>query len=191
MAKLGREARKRVGRAPKEAAIGELVAKLQGKSGYVLCDNKGLTLAQATKLRKDAREKKVAIKVIKNKLLAIALERAGFDASKVKHLLKNETVIAIGLEDPVSPAKLVMDFAKDNEKLVVKGGFLDGKALDAVAIEGLSKLPGKEELLVRFLSSLQSPAQNLATVLYNTVAKPVHLLDAIRRQKEEGGSAAA
>jgi len=188
MAKLGREATKRIGRAPKEAMIGELVKVLTGKPGFVLCNNKGMTLAEATNLRKKARENKVAIKVIKNKLLAIALQRAGFDAAKVKHLLKNETVIAIGLEDPVSPAKLVMDFAKTNEKFVVKGGFLDGAAMDAKGVETLSKLPSKEELLVRFLSSINSPAQNLAVVLNNIVAKPVHMLDAIRRKKEESAA---
>ncbi|MBI1291562.1 50S ribosomal protein L10 [bacterium] len=191
MAKLGREASKRIGRAPKEAMIGELVNILTGKPGYVLCDNKGLTLAQATKFRKTARENKVAIKVIKNKLLAIALDRAGLDSSKVKHLLKGETVIAIGLEDPVSPAKVVVEFAKNNEKLVIKGGYLDGSALTAAAVDGLSKLPSKEELLVRFLSSINSPIQNLVVALNNAVGKPVYMLDAIRRQKEEGGASAA
>ena len=81
MAKLGREARKRRGRAPKVAAIDEVAAALQNKSGFVLANNKGLTLAQATALRKKLREQKVTVKVIKNTLLRKAMEKAGKKAT--------------------------------------------------------------------------------------------------------------
>jgi large subunit ribosomal protein L10 len=191
MAKLGREAKKKIGRGPKEAMIGEVVALLTGKPGFVLCDNKGLTLAQATTLRRKAREAKVAVKVIKNSLLEIAIKRAGLDASKVEHLLTNETVLVVGLEDPVAPAKIALDFAKDNAKLVVKGGYLDGVALNVAAVTALSNLPGKEQLLQRLLGSLMSPVQNFVYAMHAAVGKPVHLLEAIRRQKEEGGESAA
>lgn len=192
MAKLGREARKHRGRAPKAKVVTEVTEFLKTGNGYILCNNKGLTLSQATKLRKKMRDGNVALKVVKNTLLRISLKQAGYDAEAVNHLLTEETMIAVGLEDPVTPAKLLMEFAKDNEKLQIKGGYLDGEVLDAKGVEGLSKLPGREELLQRLLGSLNAPAQNFVYALNAVVSKPVYLLDAVRRQKEEqeGGAAA-
>lgn len=185
MAKTGREARKRRGLAPKKAAVGALATTLKAGHGFILINNLGLTLAQATKLRAKARENQVVIKVIKNTLLRRALADAGFDPEQFDHLLVRETVVVIGMEDPVTPAKLISEFAKDSEKLEIKGGWLDGKVLDAAAVEGLSKLPSRDELLCRLLGSLQAPAQNFVYALNATVSKPVYVLDAIRRQKEE------
>jgi len=192
MAKLGREARKRRGRAPKVAAVAEVTEALKKGQGYILVNNKGLTLSQATALRKKLRESNVALKVVKNTLLRIALKEAGYDADAVSHLLTNETMIAVGYDNPVTPAKLLMEYAKDNDKLQVKGGYFEGKALDSAGVESLSKMPGREELLQRFLGSLNAPAQNFVYALNATVSKPVYLLDAVRRQKEEaeGGAAA-
>ncbi|MCC6547689.1 50S ribosomal protein L10 [Candidatus Sumerlaeota bacterium] len=183
MAKLGREARKRRGRAPKIAAVDEVATALQNKSGFVLANNKGLTLAQATSLRKKLREQKVTVKVIKNTLLRKAMEKAGQNHESINHLLNYETVIAIG-EDPVTPAKLLIEFAKDNEKLEIKGGLLDGKALDKAQVDALSKLPGREELLARMLGSMMSPIQNTVYALNQTVAKVVYAVDAHRRKLE-------
>lgn len=187
MAKLGREARKRRGRAPKAKAVEAVTAALKSGQGYILANNKGLTLSQATALRKKLRDNKVQLKVVKNTLLRIALKNAGYDIDKINHLLTFETMVAIGA-DPVTPAKLLLEFAKDNEKLVIKGGFLDGDALDYNGVVALSKLPGREELLQRLLGSLMAPAQNFVYALNATVSKPVYLLDAIRRQKEEAAA---
>jgi large subunit ribosomal protein L10 len=185
MAKLGREATKRRGRAPKEKAVAELAKVLQLGNGFLLANNKGLTLGQATALRKKMRENKTVVKVIKNTLIRRALVAAGIDVAPLEHLLKRETIVFVGLEDPVTPAKLLLEYAKDNEKIEVKGGYLQGKALDAKGVEGLSKLPGREQLLQRFLGSINSPIQKFVYALHATVAKPVYLLDAVRRQKEE------
>lgn len=184
MAKLGREARKRRGLAPKKAQVAEVTAKLKEGNGFLLLNNKGLSLSQATALRKKARENNVYIKIIKNTLLRRALVDAQVDAEALDHLLVRETVLVIGLEDPVTPAKLISDFIEDNEKLEIKGGYLDGGVLDVKGVEALSKLPSREELLGRLLGSLQAPTQNFVYALNAVVSKPVYLLDAIRRQKE-------
>jgi len=183
MAKLGREARKTRGRAPKIAAVEEMAAVLTRGNGFVLCNNKGLTLAQATSLRKKMRDSKVTVKVIKNTLLRKAMEKAGQNPDPVKHLLNYETVVAVG-EDPVTPAKLLLEFAKTNDKLEIKGGYLDGKALDKSGVEALSKLPGKNELIARMLGSMMAPAQNLVYALNQTVAKVVYATDAYKRKLE-------
>ena len=185
MAKPGREARKRRGRAPKEAVIAFTATLIQKGHGFLLCNNKGLTLAEATQLRAKLRENNVALKVVKNTLLKRALDRAGIDPDQFGDLLTRETVIAVGLEDPVVPAKLIAEFCKKNDRFEMKGGYLDGAVLDAAKAQELSRLPGREELLQRFLGSLQAPPQKLVFALNATVSNTVYVLDAIRRKKEE------
>ena len=186
MAKPGREPKKRRGRAPKEAVVAEMSKVLEEGQGFILCNNKGISVAAATKLRQQMRENNIVLRVVKNRLLKRALENSGISTSNgLGDLLKQETVIAVGMDDPVMPAKLLVDFQKDNERLQVKGGFVDGKVLDASAVVELSKLPGREELLQRLLGSLMSPAQKFVYALNDAVSKPVYLMDALRRKKEE------
>ncbi len=191
MAKLGREATKRRGMAPKVAQVEQMTAVLKsGQGWFILARNKGLTYGQATDLRAKARAAKVKIKVSKNTLLRIALTNAGFDPAPLKGLLKLETLVAVGTEDPVTPAKLLVDFMKANEgKLEIKGGFLDGKVLSADEIRNLATLPGRDELLAKMLGSMMAPVQNLVYALNQTVSKVVYVVDARRRQLEEGNAA--
>lgn len=184
MAKLGREARKRIGRAPKAKAIDAAVKILKHNQGFLLCNNKGLTVEQVTTLRAKMREGKVAVKMIKNTLLRIALERVGIDPKPLAGLLKEETVLFAGLEDPVAPAKLLMESLKGNEKLVLKGGFLDGKVLGPAEVEALSKLPNKQQLQAQLLGTILAPAQNLASVLNASVTQVLYALEARRKQLE-------
>lgn len=191
MAKLGKEAKKRRGRAPKEAVVKELTKVLAKGQGFVLCDNKGLTVADATVLRSKLREGKVALHVVKNTLLNLSLQKNGVDTKELKSLLKGTTMVAVGLEDPVTPAKLLVEFAKGNDKLKIKGGYLDGKVLNQAGVDQLSKLPSREQLIQRLLGSLNAPAQNLVYALNAVVSKPVYLLEAIRVQKEKAEGSAA
>lgn len=184
MAKLGREARKRIGKAPKAVAINEMVELLKGAQSLVFANNKGITLSQATAFRKKARENKVVIKVVKNTLLRIAMERAGHNPAPLKALLNNETIVAIGLESPATPAKIALEFAKGNEKFIVKGGYLQGNVLDIAGVEALSKLPTKEEMVARMLGSLMSPASKVVYALNAAASKIVYVVDARRRQLE-------
>lgn len=190
MAKLGREATKRRGRAPKEVHVKATMNILKNGNGIILLNNKGMTLSQVTGLRAMLRKNDVKLRVVKNTLLALAMERVGIDPKPLKHLLQEETVIAVG-KDPVLPAKLLMEFVKNTDKLQVKGAFVDGQVLGPDGVETLSKLPGREELLSRMLGSLMSPIQKLVFALNDGVARPVRAIDAIRRQKEESAAPAA
>jgi len=175
MAKPGREATKRRGRAPKIQAVEELTTLFKDGDGIVLMNNNGLSLAQVTTFRQSLRENKVAVKVAKNTLLKRALKEADIDPAIVEDKLVGPTMIAVGLEDPISPAKCVMKYLKDNEeaRLEVKGGILksESEALDVKRVEALSKLPGREEMIGMLLGSLNAPAQNMAYAMNNAVAK--------------------
>lgn len=190
MAKLGREPKKRRGRAPKVSVVQEVTDALKAGHGFVLARNKGLNWSQATELRKKMREGKVVVKVAKNTLLRLALTNAGIDPAPLKALLKQETMIIIGQEDPVTPAKLLTEFLKGNEeKIEIKGGLLEGKVIDVAGVQALAKLPGRNEMIAQILGSLQAPAQNLVYALNATVAQIVYAVDARRRQLEEGNAA--
>lgn len=189
MAKLGKIPQKRRGRTHRVKAVEEL-EKLFGKGdGIVLMNNKGLSVAQATQLRTMMRENKVAVKIAKNTLIKIALKNTGYDVGDdLDKLLKGPTMIAVGLEDPVSPAKGVTQFLKDNEeKLEIKGGLLEKKLLDVSKVEALAKLPGREELIGMLLGSMLAPAQNLCYALNASVSQFAWALSAYQRKLEEEG----
>ena len=194
MAKLGREATKKIGKAPKTATINELKTLFESGDGFVFLNNKGMTLKQATAFRKELRGKKVAVKVAKNTLIKLALKEAGVKIDAFENTLAGPTVVAVGLEDPITPAKTILGYLKSNETLPleVKGGLLrsEGKALDVAGVEALSKLPGREEMIAMLLGSLQAPAQNLCYAMNNSVAKFAWALAALKDKLENEGQAA-
>ena len=113
-------------RAEKKELVTSLHEVFSKTTVIVVAHNKGLTVNQVNDLRGKMAQAGATVKVAKNTLLRIAIEKSGVDVSKLTDLLTNETVLITG-KDPVLPAKLLMDFAKTNEKLQVKGGFFEGK----------------------------------------------------------------
>lgn len=192
MAKLGKTPVKRRGKAPKVAAVAELESLFKSGDGLVFFDNNGLTVKQVSTLRRELRGNNVAVKVAKNTLIRIALKNAGRDAKGLDAKLHGPTVVAVGMSDPVSPAKGIVKFAKDNEeaKLSIKGGLIGSEVLDAEGVQRLSALPGKEELLSRLLGSMLAPAQNMACAMNNAVAKFAWALQAYQQKLEESAPAA-
>lgn len=184
MAKLGKEARKKRGRAPKEKIVSTLASALGYGNGFLLADNKGLNAAEITTLRSKMRAQKVAVKVSKNSLIKIALKQKGIDPAPLEHLLVGPTVLLAGKEDAIVAAKALLDFAKGNEKFAVKGGYFENQVLDAKGVDTLSKLPGRPELLARMMGSMKAPAQNVVFALHQAQAKVVFAVDAIRRKME-------
>ena len=145
----------------KKAVVAELVEKFQSSKTVVVVNYRGLTVAQATKLRKQLREAGVDYRVVKNTLLAIAAKEAGADA--LVPLFKDVT--AIGGEDLIAPAQIIAKFSKDNKVLEVKGGLLEGEYLDQAGVIALGELPPKEVLLAQVASCFQAPIQRMAYVL--------------------------
>lgn len=155
--------------------------KLSRSKSIVVTDYRGLTVSEMTDLRARLRKEGVEYKIVKNRLAKIALKESGLNT--LDDFLKGTTAIAFGINDPVSPAKVLAEFAKDNQKLKIVGGLMDNEVLDAAGVDALSKLPSREVLLSRLLGSLTSPIQKVAYGLHQLVARPVYAFDAVARKK--------
>lgn len=164
----------------------EIAAQLHehfSKSAVVIVtDYKGLNVAAVTDLRRKLREADVQYKVVKNTLLARASE--GTDAEAIKAYFKGPNAVAFSYTDPVAPAKVLCDFVKENEKLDIRIGVLNGKVLDVDAIKALAKLPSREQLLAQVLSVMNQVPTSLVTALSDVPRRMVNVLSAIKDQKE-------
>ena len=144
-----------------------------------------MTVKEITDLRRRLQKVGGELTVAKNSLVN-RVTRDQDSWKVIEPLLAGPTALAIGFEDPVAAAKVVADFAKEKRKVEIKvrGGVLEGKALDAEAVKALASMPSKEVLLSRLLGSLQSPAQKLASALSGGARNLVYALDAVSREKE-------
>ena len=169
-------------RPEKVAKIAEIKELLSTSKCTILVDFCGLTVAQDTALRRKMREAGVHYNVVKNTLLRIAAQEVGIEG--LEPSLEKNTAIAVAPEDPVSVAKIVCDFAKENKELKVKVGVLDGKVIGAEEIKALAALPPKEVLVAKLLGSMNAPISGFVNVLQGTIRNVVYALDAVRKQKE-------
>lgn len=148
----------------------------------ILVDYKGLDVSSITSLRAKLREAGVQMEVVKNTLLVRASE--GTDAALMKDLYKGPNAIVLSKDDPVAPAKILVDFAKDNAKLEIKAGTLSGKLLDEESIKQLAKMPSREELLGKLVYTLNAVPTSFVNVLASVPRSFVNVLNAVKDQKE-------
>ena len=148
----------------------------------VLTDYKGLDVAAITELRSKLRESEIEFRVVKNTLLVRAAE--GTDIAPLKDHFKGPSAIALSYQDPVGPAKVLVQFAETNQKLEIKAGALKGRILDFQAIKALSTLPSRDALLGQFLSVLNGVPTGLVRALNDVPRRMVNVLQAIKDQKE-------
>ncbi len=170
-------------RGEKETAIAEMAGRFRRAQAMVVADYRGLNVAQMTDLRRKAREMAVELKVVKNTLAARAAKDAGMAALDVH--LKGPTAIAIGYEDLTAPAKLIVEFARTARALELKGGFAEGRALDAAETRALATMPSREVLLGMVLGAISAPLSNMASVLAAPIRGLITATDAVRKQREE------
>ena len=135
----------------------------------------GLTVAQMSTLRRQARQAGASVKVAKNRLAKIALE--GTDVASVAALLKGPTVIAYS-GDPIAAPKVVADFAKANEKFVILGGAMGKTALNPDGVKALAALPSLDELRAKIVGLVQAPATKIAQVVSAPAAKLARVVQA-------------
>ncbi len=166
----------------KKALVETLHKDFQQAAVVVLTDYKGLNVEEVNSLRRKLKEVGVEYRVIKNTLLKRAAE--GTDIEVVSDFFVGPTSIALGYEDPVLPAKVLSDFAKDNDKLEIKAGVLNGSLLTSEQITALAKLPSREVLLSQFLSVLNGVPTSFVRVLNGVPTQLVNVLSAIKDQKE-------
>ncbi|NLC53937.1 MAG: 50S ribosomal protein L10 [Firmicutes bacterium] len=170
-------------RPEKVAVVNEVFEKLTKAQSVGLVDFRGLTVQEATELRKKLREAGVELRVTKNTLTRLAAEKA--DLKDLHAYLEGPTALAFGYEDPVSPAKILSDFAKDHKKLQLKGGVLEGRVIDQAMVTALAELPTRDVLLGQLVGLMQAPIRNLAYVLSAPIRNTVYVLDAVRQKKGE------
>ena len=149
-------------RTEKQNLVASLKGLFEGANLVVITQQSGLTVAESTKLRHQMREAGASFKVTKNRLARLALEGTKF--ADIAPLFKGPTAIATS-SDPVAAARVAVDFAKTNDKLVVVGGSLDGKQLDVNAVKELASLPSLDELRAKLVGMLQTPATRIVRVL--------------------------
>ena len=147
----------------KKAIVAQLTERFQNAQAGVLADYRGLTVEQDTALRVKLREAGVEYTVLKNNLTRFAAIAAGMD--ELDAILHGPTAVATSVDDVVAPAKVLVDFAKDNEALELKGGFVNGKVISLDEVKVYAAIPSKEVLISKMLGSLQSPISKLARTL--------------------------
>lgn len=165
----------------KTKIVGELSEKLSRSQVAIVTDYKGLNVAALDVLRKKLREAEVEYRVVKNSLLMRAAE--GNDVALIRDCFVGPSAIALSYRDPVAPAKALVEFAKENEKLEIKAGVMNGKVLDVNAIRALSALPSKDALLGQLLSVLNGVPTSFVRLLNNFPQQLVYVLLALKDKK--------
>ncbi|MDO5087842.1 MAG: 50S ribosomal protein L10 [Comamonadaceae bacterium] len=164
-------------RSEKEAVVSDVAGLAAKAQTLVMAEYRGITVADMTKLRSDARSAGVSLSVLKNTLARRAVAGSAFEV--VADQMTGPLIYGFS-EDAVAAAKVVADFAKTNDKLVIRAGVYGGKALDADGVKQLASIPSKEVLLAQLCGLLMSPVSRTAVVLGALAAK-----------KSEGEPAAA
>jgi len=162
-------------------SVKDIKEKFDKSKVVILTDYKGLTMSQLSKLRKKLRPIDAEYKVFKNTLISRAIKDKSYDG--IDPLLTGSTAILFGYEDQVAPTKILSDFMKENEKLSIKGGLLDGKVIDTKTITMLAKLPSREVLLGRVVGTMKAPITNFVLDCKGILSKFVYALSAIRDKK--------
>ncbi|MBY8883781.1 50S ribosomal protein L10 [Streptomyces sp. PTM05] len=173
-------------RPDKAAAVAELTDKFRSSNAAVLTEYTGLTVAQLKQLRRSLGEN-AQYSVAKNTLSKIAANEAGI--TSLDDLFAGSTAIAFVTGDPVTSAKGLRDFAKENPALVIKGGVMDGKALSADEIKKLADLESREVLLAKLAGAMKAKQSQAAALFQALPSKFVRTAEALRaKQAEQGGA---
>jgi large subunit ribosomal protein L10 len=146
----------------KKAVVAEVAAQLADAQTIVVAEYSGVQVTDLTVLRAKARQSGVYLRVLKNTLVRRAV--AGTQFEPLAESMSGPLIYSISA-DPVAAAKVLNDFAKGNDKLVLKTGAYGGKVLDKAAVQALASIPGREELLARLLGVMQAPVTGFACAM--------------------------
>jgi large subunit ribosomal protein L10 len=168
----------------KQVLVAELTTKIKGAKALYYTDFTGLNVKRMTELRRRLRKAGVGYLVIKNTLALRAINEGGLIGPK----LRGPTGVVVS-KDPVIAAKLLSDFAKEHDqKPVVKGGMLDGIAIDQAQVKKLASMPSREQMLAELGAGLQSPMVAFVGALSGMLYMMVGALEALRSQKESAAA---
>lgn len=146
----------------KKAVVAEVSAQVAGASTIVVAEYRGITVGDLTKLRANARQQGVYLRVLKNTLARRAVENTPF--ADLAEQMTGPLIYGIS-KDPVAAAKVLNDFSKGNDKLILKAGSYDGKVMDKAGVQALASIPSRDELLAKLLGVMQAPVSGFARVL--------------------------
>jgi len=166
----------------KKEVVAEFSARLAKAQAIVLAEYRGLPVEKITQLRAKARASGVYLRVLKNTLARRAVQGTPFEK------LADQMIgpLAYGVsDDPVSAAKLLHAYAKENDKLVIKGGAIPGQVMNAKEVGNLAALPSREELLAQLMGTMLAPVTTFVQTLNQVPSKFVRTLAAVRDQKEQ------
>ncbi|MGE0313235.1 MAG: 50S ribosomal protein L10 [Lautropia sp.] len=169
-------------REEKAAVVSEVAAQVAGAQAIVLAEYRGLEVEAITGLRKQARESDVYLRVLKNTLVRRAVDGTPF--VKLSDQMVGPLMYGIS-KDPVAAAKLMANFAKGNEKLVIKGGAMPNSVMDVEGVKALATLPSRDELLAKLMATMQAPVAQFVRTLNEVPSKFARALAAVRDQKAE------
>jgi len=166
----------------KQALVAEVAAVAATAHSAIAAEYRGMTVEQLTKLRMQARKNGVFVKVVKNTLARRAVAGTAFEC--LKDALRGPLILAFSKEDPGAAARVVKDFSKDNEQLVVTAVAFGGRLLPKTDLERLAKLPTREQALASLMAVMKAPIAKFVRTLAEPHAKLVRTVAAVRDQKQ-------
>jgi large subunit ribosomal protein L10 len=173
----------------KQAVIDEIKDKFDRASSAVIIDYMGVTVAEANAMRTKLREAKVDYKVYKNTLVGRAI--AGTDYEQLKDTLSGPSALAFGLEDATAPARVLNGVMKEYKKMAFKAGVIEGVFYDAAGMAQVAEIPSRDELIAKFLGSIQNPVGSFVRVLAAIADKGKEDAPAEAKPAEEAEAAPA
>jgi len=165
----------------KQAIVAEVSKVMTDAHATAVAEYRGLTVAQMTGLRRSAHQSGVYVRVVKNTLLRRASEGSGHEC--LKDHFRGPLAFAASA-DPVAVAKVLVDFAKDNEAFRIMAGSMNGKLLSPAELKALAALPGREVLLAQLMGTMLAPVQKFVSTLNEVPTKFVRALAAVCDQKQ-------
>ena len=169
----------------KQAMVAEVAAKLAAAQAVIVAEYRGLDVGQVTQLRARARKSGLYLRVLKNTLARRAVQGTPFE--KLADKLVGPLMYGIA-PDPVAGAKVLSEFAKENELFVIKAGAMPNTMMSDKDVKALALLPSREELLARLMGTMQAPVAKLARTLNEVPGKFVRTLAAYRDAKEKAAA---
>ncbi|MGQ0443313.1 MAG: 50S ribosomal protein L10 [Methylophilaceae bacterium] len=164
----------------KKAVVAEVSVQVAAAQAIVLAEYRGMGVAEMTSLRAQARKSGVYLRVLKNTLVRRAVDGTPF--SNLAGDMVGPLVFGISA-DPVAAAKVLNDFAKANDKFVIKAGAMPNQVMNAAGVQALASMPSREELLAKLLGTMQAPISKFVQTLNEVPTKFVRGLAAVRDQK--------
>jgi len=167
----------------KKQIVSEVNKAASSALSAVLADYRGVDVADMTVLRKNARENKVYLRVVRNTLLKRAIAETELEC--IQEVLSGPTILALSNEDPGAPARVMKDFAEENDEFEIKALSVGGKLLEASQIDVLAKLPTLDQARSVLMSVMLAPVTKLALLMNEVPSKVTRAVAAVRDQKQE------